>query len=101
MRADTAKISAFVRRLHAAVDTDAVVVSGKAAREAAEELHFERADILDMLRGLVAADFSHCVPSRVRPGDLLWVFTPEYDSLTLWIRLVERHNIIVVSSHEG
>jgi hypothetical protein len=92
-------ISAFLARLRIAVRHGHVWVSAKAIDEALDDLGWERTDILDMLTNLASTDFERTEPSMVRPEDLIWVFCPDSDQGTLWIRLIERAGIVVVSFH--
>ena len=96
-----AQIRAFLHRLAVAVGDDRVFVTRKAAQEAAEELGFDRVTILNTLAELEVRDFSHVVASTAVPDVRVWVFTPETESMTLWIRLVERTGMVVVSFHEA
>lgn len=51
---------------------------------------------------LAVADHERCEHSNVHPDDVVWVFCPDDPySGALWIRLIERDGIIVVSFHQG
>ena len=96
-----ADIAAFLRRVRAAVDGGRVVLSDYAV-EGADELGWEPWDVRAQLRELGPEDWFRCEESVALPGDLLWVFTPElWDGDSLWIRLLERNGIVVVSFHRG
>ncbi len=91
------QVAAFLARVRLAVATEHVVISSKAADEATEELGWVQEDILDELCELEAADYLRSEPSIVRAGGVVHTFTPG----DLWIRLVERGGIIVVSFHRA
>jgi hypothetical protein len=92
----------FLRRLKRAVAEDQILVTSKAADEAAEDLGWDREDILLQLSDLVEADFERTEDSTVQPGEVVWVFCPDLEiEGALWIRLVERHGVVVVSFHLG
>ena len=68
----------------------------------ARDLGWEAADIRAQLLELSEGDFLRTECSTAPAGGLIWVFTPDlWDGGYLWIRLIERKNIIVVSFHEG
>lgn len=94
-------VSRFLARLRAALSAGHVVITRKAAREATDELGLDRLVVFEVLAELDLDDFNRTVPSSAVPGDVVWVFTPAYDTMTLWIRLVERNKVIVVSFHEA
>jgi hypothetical protein len=89
----------FLQRLRAALRHDRVLVSAKALDEALDDLQWERADLLALLATLEAADFERTERSVSRPSDRIWVFCPECERGTLWIRLVERADFLVISFH--
>ena len=102
MEPTLAQIQAFLRRLRLAVDEEKVVVSTYAADRAVSELGWDLWDILEQLKDLVPEDHRHCELSRAPTADLIWVFTPElWDGDLLWIRLLERDGIVVVSFHKA
>ncbi len=73
------------------------------AREGAAALDWNESDIFLQLRELAPPDWLRCERSTdpSRP-DLIWVFEPDYwDGGKLWIRLVERSGVLVVSFHRG
>ena len=72
-----------------------------AADLAAEDLGWDRTDILLLLDELEVRDFHRVEDSTARPGDLIWVFCPDLSTGMLWIRLVEREEIVVVSFHRA
>jgi hypothetical protein len=96
-----AQIAAFLRRLKDAVRKGRVVISVYAAERAADELGWDQADILLMLHELTVSDFRRSETSIRDPADLIWVFCPEVDYDILWIRLIERQGILVVSFHRA
>jgi len=72
------------------------------ASDGAAALSWDDGDVADQLRDLTEADWLRCEDSSLRPGDIVWVFTPDlWDGGNLWIRLVERAGIVVVSFHQG
>lgn len=92
----------FLERLRQAVAEERVLVTHYAAERAADELEWDQWDILEELRELQPADHHRCEVSREPTRDLIWVFTPaHWDGDHLWIRLVERQAIIVVSFHRA
>ena len=95
------QVGSFLRRLRRALTADNVLLTRKAAEEAAHELHMQREEVFEVLAQLNGLDFDHTAPSAALPGDLVWVFTPVHDGVTLWIRVVERGKVIVVSFHEA
>ena len=59
-------------------------------------------DVRLQLAELTVSDFLRAEVSSVGGGDLIWVFTPEFwDGGSIWIRLVERSGIVVISFHKG
>ena len=101
VRVSDPRIDAFLGRLRRALAAATVVMTRKAAREAAEELDIGQLQVMDVLSELEAGDFDHAAPSTAVAGDLIWVFTPEWGDHVLWIRLAEREHMIVVSFHEA
>lgn len=93
------RITAFLARVRQAIRDGEVVASAKAIDEAAEDLNWSREDIVAFLLLLEAHAYERIERSLVRPGDDLWVFCPEIDEGTLWIRIVAREGVIVVSFH--
>ena len=78
-----------------------MLVTTKAADEARDELGMEPADIVSFLPELVEEDFERREPSTQRQGDDIWVFIAAVEHNELWIRLIERNGIVVVSFHEA
>ena len=102
MEPTLSKARAFLKRLKLAVERDRVAVSQYAADRASEELEWTRWDILEQLKELAVNDLRRCEVSRAPTADLIWVFTPETaDDVSLWIRLLERDGIVVVSFHKA
>lgn len=94
-------LAAFLRRARAAVDEGRVILSDYAL-EGADTLGWEPWDVRMQIRELAVDDWLRCEASTEVPGDMLWIFTPElWDNGYLWIRLVERNGIFVVSFHRG
>ena len=89
----------FLRRARRAVRADRVLLTSKAAGEAWDQLEWDIDDALAMLVELLPDDFLRTEPSTERPGDEVHVFCPVYDEVELWVRLVERSGIVVVSLH--
>lgn len=97
-----AQTLAFLRRLAAAVEQERVFVSAYAADRATEDLQWDQWDIIEQLKDITFDDLRHCECSRAPTADLIWVFTPElWDGGHLWIRLIERDGIVVVSFHRA
>ena len=93
-------VPSFLTRLRLALDERAVVVSIAAAEQATEELGWDEMDIYAELHALEPADFLRTEISTVRIADLVWVFCPPLEGgRDLWIRLVERDQVVVVSFH--
>lgn len=93
------EIEAFLFRVRAAVHLGQVDVKDYAADRAAEEFGWALEDIFDVLDDLCTNDFRECQISKRSTRDLIWVFTPEYEVGRLWIRLIERDQLVVVSFH--
>jgi len=98
----SAELAAFLARVRVAVEERRVRVTDY-AREGASALDWNEWDIVEQLRELTATDWLRCESSvdRHRPS-LIWVFEPDFwDGGKLWIRLVERSGVLVVSFHKG
>jgi hypothetical protein len=54
---------------------------------------------LDFVASLSLLDFERCEDSTVFAGAIIWVFCPETEDGTVWIRLTERDLVFVVSFH--
>ncbi len=91
----------FLQRVHVAVAAGTFIVTDKAAREVVEELGWDLASVADELLELQPGDYLHSERSRPHPKDMVHTFTPPLDDGELWIRLVERAGIIVVSFHRA
>lgn len=97
-----AQLRNFLRRLRAAIDAHRVFVSAYAAERAADELGWGQWDIFEQLKELNADDYHRREVSHGPLADVIWVFTPEgWDEETLWIRLIERDGVLVVSFHKA
>jgi hypothetical protein len=104
------QIAAFLGQVKQACQRGSVIVTEKAAEEATEDLGWDEASILGELAALEASDFERVEKSTVNSADEIWTFCPYVDVLTeedelenvkLWIRLVERNGVIVVSCHRA
>lgn len=94
-------LSSFLTRLRQAVSVGRIEVRAYAL-DGARDLGWDPTDICAQLLELSAEDFLRTERSTAPEGGLIWVFTPDtWDGGHLWIRLIERRNIIVVSFHEG
>lgn len=101
MEIRSASLASFLRRLRTAVRSGHFRVTGY-AREGAEALDWDDWDIAEQLSELAAADWLRSEESTAQRGDIVWVFTPSYwDGGFLWVRLVERDGVVVVSLHRG
>jgi len=59
-------------------------------------------DLRLQLLELAIDDLLRTEQSTAAEGGFIWVFTPElWDGGHLWIRLVERAGIVVISFHKG
>lgn len=92
-------VAPFLARLRSAARLGRVRVSAKAVDEARADLEWDHGTILEVVCGLQADDFERTERSTARPSDVIWVFCPEYDEGTLWIRIVEREGFVVISFH--
>ena len=102
MEPSPAEIRAFLKRVRDAVDHGRVAVSQYAADRAADELEWNLWDILEQLKELLPTELRHCEVSTEPSADLIWVFTPElWDGDLLWIRLIERDGVVVISLHRA
>lgn len=98
-----AELAALLARVRAAVEGERVETTSY-AREGAAALEWSDWDIGEQLRELTARDWLRCDESRdpVWGFAVLWVFEPEFwDGGKLWIRLLERDGVLVVSFHKG
>lgn len=95
-----AAIRLFLRRATAHIRADKVVFTDYAVRRAAEELGWDRHDILLQLQDLRPEDFLRTEYGILYPDKLVWIFQPEYwEGGRLWIRLIETDKLIVISFH--
>ena len=95
------KISAFLVRARTAIRAGHVIISDY-AMEGAEGLGWDESDVYQQVHDLAPDDFLRCEDSHVHPWEMIWVFTPSLsEEESLWIRLVARNGIIVVSFHTG
>ena len=102
MKWSARRVSGFLSRLRTAIEADRVWVTHYAATFATEDLQWDREDILLQLTDLEPGDFLRVERSTRRSGDVIAVFTPEPETTgRLWVRLVERGGIIVVSFHRA
>lgn len=95
------RLSEFLQRLARALRDGRIEFTLKAQDEL-WRMNWSSALALEVLAGLLAADFHRTEASRVKPGAIIWVFTPEdLHEGPLWIRLEEIGDIvfIVISFH--
>ncbi len=102
MRVSSAgKISDFLVRLGVAVADGRVEIRGYAV-DGLRELEWTAQDLRLQLLELTVDDLLRTEESTAPEGGLVWVFTPEFwEGGYLWIRLVERAGIVVISFHKG
>lgn len=100
MEPNVAEIAMFLARLLRAAAEGRVVLTEYAEDRALDELGWSASDVMAHLLVLEISDFHQT--ERTRGDEVLWVFTPDVDEVgRLWIRLVERQGIVVVSFHPG
>ncbi len=96
-----AQLSSFLRRLRAAARSDLVYLTAYAL-DGARDLGWDVFDVRQQLVELSPPDFLRAERSTFLSGETVWVFQPTLpDDTELWIRLIERHGIVVVSFHLG
>ena len=101
MSVTDSSISSFLARLRRAVAQDRLQVR-EYAKEGLRDLEWTLQDLKIALSELSVDDFHRTERSSAPQGGLIWVFTPErLDEGTLWIRLVERAGIVIISFHQG
>lgn len=96
---DAAIIEVFLRRVSSACRENRVQVSLSAQQDAAE-IGFDRPMIESVLLRLASSDFEKRVSGARNVDEWVWVFVPAVDDLVLWVRLIERAGVVVVSFHE-
>lgn len=102
MATSTPRVAAFLRRVRHLVEDGRLQVTDYARSRAWAELEWTEWDIREQVLTLTVADHERCEDSTVHPDDVVWVFCPENpDHGALWIRLIERDGVIVVSFHQG
>ena len=96
-------ITAFLRRVRMAVAAKRIRFSDYARDRAREDLGWDLSDISEQLVHLTTDDFFRRESSTDQPWEDIWTFTPPLleDDGFLWIRLVERDGVLVVSFHRG
>jgi hypothetical protein len=95
------QVAAFLIRLGRAVSEGRVEIRGYAL-EGLRDLEWTAADLRLQLLELSVDDFLRTEVSTTPQGGLVWVYTPEFwDGGSLWIRLIERAGIVVISFHKG
>ena len=95
------QIAAFLVRLRRAVADDRIQVRAYAL-EGLRDLEWTAEDLRMQLIELTVADLLRTEASMAPQGGVVWVFTPEFwDGGFLWIRLIERAGIVVISFHKG
>lgn len=91
----------FLARLRQAV-ADRRVEIREYALDGIRDLGWSAEDATAELKELGVDDFLRVEESTALAGDRIWVFTPEtWDDAVLWIRLVERSGVVVISFHRG
>jgi len=81
--------------------TEGVEIRGYAL-DGLRDLEWTVVDLRLQLLKLAIDDLLRTEQSTTPEGGLIWVFTPEHwDGGHLWIRLVERAGIVVISFHKG
>jgi hypothetical protein len=95
------QIIAFLARLRRAISENRIQVRAYAL-EGLRDLEWTAEDLRLQLIDLTVDDLLRTETSTAPQGGLVWVFTPEFwDGGFLWIRLVERAGIVVISFHKG
>ena len=95
------QLDAFLQRLRRAVHDGRVEIRTYAV-EGLREFEWSAGDLRLQLLELTRQDFLRVEASSALQGGLIWAFTPEFwDGGHLWIRLVERSGIVVISFHRG
>ena len=98
----TPRVASFLGRVRQLVEAGRLQVTDYARSRAWDELEWTEWDIREQVLALTVADHERCERSAVHPDDLVWIFCPDDpDYGALWIRLVERDGVIVVSFHQG
>ncbi|MCK6501942.1 hypothetical protein L6R53_00815 [Myxococcota bacterium] len=95
------QVSSFLRRLRHSVSEGRLEIRAYAL-DGMRDLEWTTDDLRLQLLELARTDFLRVEDSTAPQGGIIWVFTPEYwDGGHLWIRLVERAGVVVVSFHRG
>ena len=95
------QIAAFLVRLRRAVAEDRIEVRAYAL-DGLRDLEWTAEDLRMQLLELTVDDLLRTEASTAPQGGVVWVFTPEFwDGGFLWIRLIERAGIVVISFHKG
>lgn len=95
------QLVSFLQRVRRAVTEGRVEIRAYAV-EGMRDLEWTAEDLRLQLIELAAEDCFRVEDSTAPQGGLIWVFTPEFwDGGHLWIRLVERAGIVVISFHRG
>lgn len=109
MKTSPSKVAGFLDRLQHSLEEEQVVVSVYALERAAIDLEWDHLAILDELKWLTASAF-HRIEIGRDPrylGEDIWVFcprvnfAPSFEGSNLWIRMIERRGVIVISFHEA
>ena len=100
---DALGVAALLRRVREAVAAKRVRTSDYARDRAREELGWDIFDIEEQLRELTEDDLYRREPGHDRPWEEIWTFRPPLldEEGFLWIRIVERDGILIVSFHRG
>ena len=95
------QIVAFLARLRRAVAESRVEIRGYALA-GLRDLGWSVTDLRTQLLDLRQDDLLRTEISTAPQGGLIWVFTPEHwDGGFLWIRIVERAGMVIISFHKG
>ncbi len=95
------QIVASLARLRQVVAENRIQVRSYAL-DGLRDLEWTAQDLRLQLLDLTVDDLLRTESSTAPQGGVVWVFTPEFwDGGFLWIRLVERAGIVVISFHKG
>jgi hypothetical protein len=95
------ELRSFLARLKVAGEDERVEVRAYAL-DGPRDLEWTAFDLRQQLLELGEHELLRREDSTAPEGGLIWVFTPEFwDGGPLWIRLIEREGIVVISFHKG
>jgi len=90
----------ILSKIHELATLGRVRFTLKAIRELTSlDLTIDQEDALKILVHLASTDFSAKIISKTT-GEWMYIFKPEVGSIVLYIKLILRHDCIVVSFHE-